>query len=115
MDDKDTLLLVLITAPEMETALNLARALTNAKIAACVNISPNLLSIYPWKGSLQQDEEVLLLVKTREGLLASHLIPLINQLHPYDLPEIIALPIVSGSQAYLKWLRQETGENLKDC
>jgi periplasmic divalent cation tolerance protein len=109
MDEKDHLLLVLITAPDLEIAQKIARALVTNKIAACVNISPGLLSIYSWEEKLQEDEEVLLLVKTRKELVESHLLPLIHDLHPYDLPEIISLPIVGGSQSYLNWIREETG------
>jgi periplasmic divalent cation tolerance protein len=109
MVDKDPILLVLITAPDLETAQSLARELVAKKVAACVNISPGITSIYSWKGQVEEDQEVLLLVKTREGLLKDQLIPLVQDLHPYDLPEIISLPITGGSQAYLQWIRDETG------
>ena len=109
MNLKDPLLLVVITAPDLETARSMARELVNRKIAACVNISPGLISIYNWEDALQEAQEILLLVKTRQELLDSRLIPLIHELHPYDLPEIIALPIQGGSQEYLDWIRQETG------
>ena len=108
MDEKDHLLLVLITAPDLEIAQKLARALVTNQIAACVNIVPSLLSIYSWEEKVQEDQEVLLLVKTREELLEDHLLPLIHDLHPYDLPEIISLPIVGGSKSYLNWIREET-------
>lgn len=108
MNKKDRLLLVLITAPDLGIAQKIARALVENKIAACVNISPGLLSIYSWEEKLQEDEEVLLMVKTREELLEDHLLPQVHDLHPYDLPEIISLPIVGGSQAYLKWVQEET-------
>jgi periplasmic divalent cation tolerance protein len=112
MIEKDALLLVLITAPDLETAKNIANSLVAQKIAACVNISPGLLSIYSWKGEQEEDQEVLLLVKTRARLLEDQLIPLVHDLHPYDLPEIISLPIVGGSQAYLNWIREETQGDL---
>ena len=112
MIDKDPILLVLITAPDLETARNLARELVAKKVAACVNISPGLISIYSWKGQVEEDQEVLLLVKTRERLLKDRLIPLVQDLHPYDLPEIISLPITSGSQAYLQWIREESAGEL---
>jgi periplasmic divalent cation tolerance protein len=108
MADKDPFVLVLITAPDLEIAQILAKALVTRKVAACVNISPGLISVYSWKGEVEQDQEVLLLVKTREGLLEDQLIPLVHDLHPYDLPEIISLPIAGGSQAYLDWIREET-------
>ena len=108
MDGKDPLLLVLITAPDLETARKLARILVTQKIAACVNLSLSLVSVYSWKESLHEDEEVLMIVKTREELLEDKLIPLVQEFHPYDLPEIISLPIGGGSQAYLDWIREET-------
>ena len=108
MDGKDPLLLVLITAPDLETARKLARILVTQKIAACVNLSPGLVSVYSWKENLHEDEEVLLMVKTRERLLEEQLIPLIHEFHPYELPEIISLSISGGSHAYLNWIREET-------
>lgn len=108
MNSNEVFLLVLITAPDLETARKLAQALVARKIAACVNISPGLTSIYSWKGALEEDQEVLMMVKTRKELLESLLIPLVREIHPYELPEIIALPIVGGSQAYLDWIREET-------
>lgn len=108
MDPQNPLQLVLITAPDLETARRLAQALVRSKIAACVNISPGLVSIYHWEGALQEDQEVLLIVKTREAHVESRLIPLVHELHPYDLPEIISIPIQGGSQDYLDWIREET-------
>lgn len=108
MEGKETLLLVLTTAPDLKTARDLAKALVTRKIAACVNISPGLVSVYSWEEALQEDEEVLLLIKTRGGLLESQLIPLIHELHPYDLPEIIALPILAGEKNYLDWVLKGT-------
>ena len=108
MDPRDHLQLVLITAPDLETARKLAKALVTSKVAACVNISPGLVSIYTWEDELHEDQEVLLLVKTRKELIEPRLIPLVTELHPYELPEIIALPIQGGSQAYLEWICDET-------
>ena len=108
MTEGNQLLLVLITAPDLPTGRTLAKALLSGKIAACVNIIPGLASLYEWEGDLQEDDEVLLLVKTREELLTSDLIPLVHELHPYDLPEIIGLPITMGSQPYLDWLLRGT-------
>ena len=104
MREKDSLLLVLITAPDIDTAQKLARALVDRKIAACVNLSPGLVSYYVWEEELQEDQEVLLMVKTREGLLEDQLIPLVGEMHPYDLPEIIATPATQGLPEYLQWV-----------
>ena len=109
MSESGEFLVVLITAPDLSTAQDLGKTLVEEKIAACVNLVPGLVSIYSWEGAIQEDQEVLLVVKTRSELLESQLIPLVQKHHPYDLPEIIGLPIAAGSQAYLDWIRDETG------
>jgi periplasmic divalent cation tolerance protein len=101
-------LLVLITAPDLAAGRSLAKALLARRIAACVNIVPGLVSLYNWENELHEDQEVLLMVKTRDGLLESDLIPLVQELHPYDLPEIIGLPITKGSPSYLDWIIRST-------
>jgi periplasmic divalent cation tolerance protein len=108
MAEMESLVLVMVTAPDLETARSIARALVDRKIAACVNISPGLISVYAWKGELEESQEVLLLIKTRAALVQDHLIPLVHDLHPYELPEIISLPIVGGSRMYLDWIQEET-------
>lgn len=98
---------VLVTAPGLEVARGLARALVEAKLAACVNLVPGVRSVYRWKGEVQEDEEVLLVVKTRadRGAALAHRI---RDLHPYDLPEVLELAAVGGSPAYLDWVRAES-------
>ncbi|CAI6005713.1 unnamed protein product [Closterium sp. NIES-65] len=94
---------VYITVPNKETGQKLAASLVGAKLAACVNRVPGVESTYWWEGKIETDNEELLIVKTRRALLPSiqeHL----KGNHPYDVPELIALPIVGGSEAYLKWL-----------
>lgn len=99
---------VLITVPSEEVARSIARALVEERLAACVNILPGLTSVYRWQGEVVEDQEVLLIVKTttfafprlKERVLA---------LHPYTVPEIIALPIAEGHGAYLSWLRENVG------
>jgi periplasmic divalent cation tolerance protein len=110
--EKGPLVLVLITAPDLAIAKKIAKALVAGKIAACVNIVPGLISIYTWEGEQEEDQELLLMVKTREELLEEQLIPLVQDLHPYDLPEIISLPIKGGSQSYLDWMREETSGDI---
>jgi periplasmic divalent cation tolerance protein len=98
---------VLCTAPDAEVGASLARGLVEAKLAACVNIIPGLRSFYVWKGELQDDTEVQLLIKTRE----THLDALAQYLeahHPYDVPELLALPIAAGGSSYLSWLGEQT-------
>lgn len=106
----DQPIVVLITAPSQEVARRIANALLGEKLAACVNVLPSIRSYYTWKGTQQEDEEVLLLVKTRAALFESRLIPAVKAVHPYELPEIIALPIQMGFEPYLTWINDETLE-----
>ena len=107
MKDHDPVL-VLVTAPDRDIAKNIAQNLVESKLAACVNILPGILSIYEWEETIQDDHEVQLYIKTRNGLLEEKIIPLIHDLHPYQLPEVIVLPIVGGSDLYLDWIIAET-------
>ena len=95
--------IVLVTAGSEEEARKIAELLVQEKKAACVNIVPSVDSLFRWNGKLDSARESLLLVKTRASLL-SRIIRLVNGLHSYEVPEIIALPIVGGSEEYLKWL-----------
>jgi len=106
----DQPIVVLITAPSQEVARQIADALLGEKLAACVNVLPSIRSYYTWKGTRQEDEEVLLLVKTRAALFESRLIPAVKAVHPYELPEIIALHIQMGFEPYLTWINTETLE-----
>ena len=94
---------VLSTCPTTEVAEQLASQLVTEKLAACVNILPKIKSIYQWQGKIVQDQEVQLLIKTDSELFQA-LCDKINQLHPYDVPEIIALEITQSSHAYLQWI-----------
>ena len=96
----------LITAPDAETGSRIARALVEERLAACVNLVPGIRSIYRWEGALEEDAEVLLVVKTRADR-AGDLAGRVAELHPYDLPEVVLLPVVGGSLAYLDWVRAE--------
>ena len=104
MDQKSQPILVVVTAPDHQVARNIAGALLEREIAACVNISPSWTSIYRWEGEVQEDVEVLLFIKTLAGSFEDQLIPCIQELHPYDLPEIIALPIKTGEAKYMEWI-----------
>ena len=96
---------VFCTAPAGE-AEDLARALLDARLVACVNVT-GVQSFYRWEGAVQNDAELLLIAKTAHRLL-DPLIERIRELHSYETPEIIALPIVGGSAPYLDWIREET-------
>lgn len=104
----DQYIVVLITTPGLEAAEKVARELLGKKLAACVNILPSVQSIFTWQGKTQDDREVLLLVKTRLSLFQDQLVPAVQSVHPYEVPEIIALPILAGSQNYLDWIAAET-------
>ncbi len=104
MDRKEQPVLVIVTAPDNPTARVIASTLLEREIAACVNVSPSWTSIYRWEGEVQQDVEVLLFIKTLSGLFMEKLVPCIQELHPYDLPEIIAIPLIDGEPKYLDWI-----------
>ena len=101
-------IVVLITAPSEEVGRGIAQALLDNKLAACVNIVAPINSHYLWQGDINDDEEVLLIVKSRAELFEQGLIPTVKEVHPYDVPEIIALPILLGDQDYLDWIEAET-------
>ena len=100
---------VLITAPDADTGSRLARTLVSEGLAACVNLVPGIRSIFRWEGEVQEEQEVLLLVKTRSDRCEA-LAARVRDLHPYDLPEVLALPAVGGSETYLDWVRSESAE-----
>lgn len=100
---------VLITAPNDEMAAAISRALVEARLAACANIVRGIRSIYAWQGKIEDETEVLMIVKTRRELFDT-LKAKVRQLHSYEVPEIIALPIVTGSEDYLAWLRESTSQ-----
>jgi len=100
-------LVVLMTAGSQEEAEKIAQSLVRTMLAACVNIIPSMTSVYRWEDEVQRDEEWLLLAKTRRDVL-EELIQHVQDLHSYDVPEVIALPIIGGSEAYLRWLDRET-------
>ena len=99
-------LVVLITAGSQEEAERVAGALVMGRLAACANVIPGVTSIYRWDGQIQQDQEWLLVVKSQQAVLED-LVECVQELHSYDVPEIIALPVTGGSKAYLDWIDQE--------
>jgi periplasmic divalent cation tolerance protein len=106
MTDK---IVVLVTCGSRKEARKIARALVERRLAACVNeIGAAVTSVYRWKGKLETAKEFLLFIKTTKKRLAA-LREAIRELHSYELPEIIALPIVEGSRAYLDWIGESVG------
>jgi len=100
-------LLVLTNLPDRATAEKLAEALIHKRVAACVNILAPCRSVYRWKGAVQHDEEHPVLIKTTRERYAA-LEAAIREAHPYELPEIVAVPIERGLPAYLDWVAAET-------
>jgi periplasmic divalent cation tolerance protein len=96
-------LLVLTTAESEDQARGLAGALLERRLAACVNLLPGLRSLYRWQGELRDDREILLLIKTTTGRF-EEVRSTIRELHSYELPEILALPVDRGDSAFLAWL-----------
>jgi len=97
-----------MTAPSVEVARQIANLLLEKKLAACVNILPAINSLYTWKGEIQDDTEVLMFAKSRSELFEDRFVPAVQAVHPYDVPEIIALPVVMGLDSYLDWIVEET-------
>jgi periplasmic divalent cation tolerance protein len=98
---------VLSTVAREQDAETIARELVQRGLAACVNVVPGLVSIYRWKGQVQREEEWLLLIKTRGERLPALREALVS-LHPYELPEMVALPIEDGHPPYLAWIDENT-------
>jgi len=104
------ILLCLCTCPDAESATKLAEALVDERLAACVNRLPGVLSTYRWQGKVHVEGEELLLIKTTAARFEALKARLL-ELHPYELPELIALPIEQGHAAYLDWVRSAA----EDC
>jgi periplasmic divalent cation tolerance protein len=101
-------ILVLITASSQEEADKIARSLVAERLAACVNIIPEVRSLFSWENKLCEEKETLLVVKSRR-LLFRQVVLRVKALHSYTVPEIIAIPIVEGSAPYLQWIGEVTG------
>ncbi len=96
--------IVLSTVDSEETADRIATALVEEHLAACVNVVPAVRSTYRWEGKIAREEELLLIIKTTSAAL-DNVKSRVKALHTYDLPEIVALPIADGLEAYLDWIR----------
>lgn len=100
-------LIVLTNLPDHASALKLAQALVAKRLAACVNVLASASSVYRWQGRVETEPEVPVLIKTR-GALYAEVEAQIRAAHPYELPEIVAVPVVRGLPAYLEWVVAET-------
>jgi len=100
-------LLVVTTLPDRATAERIAAALVTARVAACVNVLAECTSVYRWQDKVEHADEVPLLIKTTRAAYA-RLEETLRTMHPYDVPEIVAMPVTAGLPAYLDWVTQET-------
>lgn len=98
---------VLVTAPDVTAAERLVRALVEERLAACGSIVPGVVSIYHWQGETQRAQEVQILLKTNEARVGA-LLDRVPALHPYEVPEVLVLPVTAGLGAYLEWVRRES-------
>jgi len=99
---------ILVTAASAEQGRRMGRALVEERLAACANVIPGLISIFRWQERVQEEAEVLVVIKSRADLFPA-LERRVRELHDYEVPEILALPVEQGSRPYLDWLRDQTG------
>lgn len=109
LEPADDLRLVLTTLPDADSAERLARELLERRLIACANLAPGLTSLFWWKGEISRETEILMIMKAPESHLEM-LSERVSDLHPYDVPEFLVLPLTGGSPAYCQWVRRETRE-----
>lgn len=107
--DPDSISVVMMTVPDQGVAERIARALLGERLIACANVVPGVTSIYRWDGEVQREAEVLVLMKTRAALVGE-LVDRASELHPYLVPEVLALPAAGGLAAYCAWVLAETAD-----
>lgn len=100
---------VLVTAPDARTAESLVRQVVEEGVVACGNIVPGITSIYRWKGTVERETEVMVIFKTTEAG-AARLIRRLPELHPYEVPEVLVLPVGAGHRPYVKWIEENVSE-----
>jgi periplasmic divalent cation tolerance protein len=105
----DGYVIVLTTLPADSDAAAFASTLVTERLAACVNVFPQMVSTYSWEGQVEHEEERQLTMKTSRDRVAA-LWERLRDLHPYDVPEFVVIPIVDGSDAYLRWIGESTAE-----
>ena len=107
MDDTDRPVLIYSTFPSVDEAQRIGGVLVDARLAACVNVFPGMVSIYEWEGVRETADEVAMIIKTRAGL-QEQVMTEVKRLHPYDVPALLVLPTQGGSAEYCAWILQET-------
>ncbi|XP_074167393.1 protein CutA [Sminthopsis crassicaudata] len=98
---------VFVTCPNDKIAKNIARSVVEKRLAACVNLVPQITSVYEWKGKIEEDSEVMMMMKTQTALAPS-LTEFIRTVHPYEVVEVITLPVQQGNLPYLHWVKDST-------
>jgi periplasmic divalent cation tolerance protein len=112
MANEDRVVLIYTTFPGLDEAKRVGNALVAARLAACVNMFPGMISIFEWKGAREEGQEVAMLIKTRAALTDAVLAET-KRLHPYELPALLVLPTEGGSAEYCGWIVSETGGSPK--
>lgn len=112
MQQPTDLVLVLTTVPDRETGERIARQLVEERLIACANLIPGLASVYRWKDAVHSEPEVLVLMKSLRNAVQA-LSRRLPELHPYDVPEMVVLPVEAGLKAYCQWVENETSRGLK--
>ena len=107
MSENDNPVLIYSTFPDLETARNIGKGLIEARLAACVNILPGMTSVYRWQGTIEDGQEVVMIIKTRRSLAAS-VVDTVTDAHPYDVPAVVTVPVEGGFEPYLAWIMNET-------
>ena len=100
-------IVIFVTVPNVKEGKKIAFGIINRKFVACVNIVPHLNSLYWWKNRIESSKEALLIIKTKKSLF-NKVVREVKRLHSYDVPEIIALPVIKGNKDYLKWIDSST-------
>ena len=104
-----SVLVCFCTCPDADSAARLAETLVGERLAACVNVLPGLRSVYRWQGDIERSDEVLLLIKTTRPRLPA-LSARVLELHPHELPEVVAVEVAGGLSAYLDWVAEQSSE-----
>ena len=107
MTPAEPVVLVYGTCPDMGCAAQIANVLIDARLAACVNMIPGMVSVYRWQGEVARDDEVVIIVKTRQDL-AESVVGKIKSNHPYDTPSVMVLPVTAGNPDFFSWVAEET-------